>query len=218
MRRIDLTGKTFGRLTVIRFVGSRQRTSRRKDCFWLCRCDHGDPSKEPVEIELRSDSLLKSKTRSCGCLRKSPRKRGSKYPTDSHQRLKRIWAGIKVRCYSPSDPRYVRYGAVGVKMFDGWKNDCMEFIRWAFSHGYRDDLTCDRYPDPSGDYSPENCRWATPKQQADNRRNTVFIYFKGKTKSVFVWAQELAITDLEIYARLSQGKSIEEVLSPEASA
>lgn len=160
----NLQGQRFGRLIAIERKGS----SKHARALWLCTCDCGN------QKIVQSDSLIQGRTRSCGCLDKE------KHISDpnrtvhgfSGKRIYRIWKKMKSRCHNPNDPDYQKwYGSQGIKVCDNWRYCFQAFYRWSICHGYKNTLSIDRI-DPTGNYEPSNCRWATAKQQANNKRNT----------------------------------------------
>lgn len=101
------------------------------------------------------------------------------------------WHAMIDRCTNPNVKNYPYYGGRGIKVCDEW-NDIEKFELWVEMSGYKDGMTLDRI-NPNGDYCPENCRWATRKQQANNRRNTVRLTFLGEEHTISEWADILGI-------------------------
>ena len=169
---IDLTGQRFGRLVVL----GREETLKRGVSRWLCQCDCGG------QIVTSTNSLRRGATRSCGCLhRESAREQGLKSATHglTETRLYRVWSNMKTRCYNKRNRNYARWGARGITVCDEWRADFQAFYDWAMANGYEDGLSIDRIDNDRG-YSPDNCRWATPEQQANNTRSVRFIEFSGR--------------------------------------
>ena len=95
-----------------------------------------------------------------------------KYP------LYRIWQHMKNRCYNSDSSHYSCYGGRGISVCNEWLNDPMVFIDWALANSYKTGLTLDRWPNNDGSYEPNNCRWVTRKEQANNtRRLKLFIAY-----------------------------------------
>lgn len=126
-------------------------------------------------------------------------------------RLYRIWILMRERCNNINTPPYKDYGGRGIKVCDEW-NDYENFYAWAMENNYSDDLTIDRI-DTNGNYCPDNCRWATRKEQQNNRRNNRLIAFDGKTQTVAQWAEEYNIDNAVLFNRLNYGWDIEKALT-----
>lgn len=149
----DLTGHRFGRLLVISAPRRDTRPGSKTETVSMVKCDCGNTKEVP-------NRALKNGTTSCGC---KTRTHGmTRSPTHSS------WSNMISRCYNTNNPRYKDWGGRGIKVCDRWRHSFLNFLE---DMGERPKgMTLDRYPDPNGNYEPGNCRWATPKQQAENKR------------------------------------------------
>lgn len=145
-------GKKIGHLTVLDVENWK----------FICRCDCGRITKViPTNLE-------RGAVKSCGSSDCIHHKSAISTHGLSNDRIYRIWRGMKGRCYNPNSHAWKTYGGRGIDICDEWREDVFAFRDWALSHGYADDLSIDRIDNDKG-YSPDNCRWADAKTQANNQ-------------------------------------------------
>lgn len=196
-KELDLTGQRFGRLVAIEKTRVDNKTA------WVCKCDCGN-----LKI-VKTGNLRCNATKSCGCLAKDTmRMIQNQYNAKrthgmSGTRLYKIWKDIIRRTTNPNRRNYAWYGGRGITVCSEWRDSFVAFQKWATENGYDDTLSIDRI-DPDGNYCPQNCRWATKKGQANNKRNNRFYTYKGETKTVAEWADATGIPYMVLIYRLNQ--------------
>ena len=198
---IDLTGQRFGRLLAIEPTDEK----RNGKVKWLCRCDCGNTA------TVLNYNLLNRHTLSCGCLQRERAKESATTHSMCGTRLYRTWAHMRERCLNPNTRNYDGYGGRGITICDEWlKFD--SFAEWAIESGYSADLTIERIDNDKG-YTPSNCRWATPFEQASNKRSNHTFTIDGVTDTMTNWARKFGIKPTTVFDRLHNGWSEFEALT-----
>lgn len=175
--KVDLTGKRFGKLTVLSECDERKNGS----VVWLCKCDCGNL------IKVRSNHLRRGSVVSCGCYNTEIITKHNQARTS----LYHVWQCMKDRCERNTHPQFADYGGRGITVCDEW-HDFESFRDWAIENGYKKGLTIDRINVNSG-YEPSNCRWADMKTQCRNRRSNVVIEYNGESHCLAEWAEILKV-------------------------
>jgi hypothetical protein len=185
----NLENKKFNNLKLIQFHHKGKGGE-----YWTCVCDCGN-----TKIIKLSD-VVGGKIKSCGCLSKKTNLIHGKSYCDLYHS---VWTGIKQRCFNEKSRDYPRYGGRGITVCEEWKNDFMSFYYWAIKNGYKKGLSLDRINN-DGNYCPENCRWATPKEQSNNTRANHIIKYKGVEKTLTEWRRFFNISESNMYSRIKK--------------
>lgn len=117
-------------------------------------------------------------------------------------RLLPIRKGMIQRCYNPNNPRYKNYGGRGIEIYKEWIDNKLTFLEWAVASGYKEGLTIERIDNNKG-YTPENCRWATWTEQANNKESSYIVTYIGKSQTLSYWAIELNLPYKTLFYRLA---------------
>lgn len=130
---------------------------------------------------------------------------------ETKTQLHNVWCAMKERCGNPNNKSYKHYGARGISVCEEWQ-EYEPFRNWCRENGYKEGLTIDRI-DTNGNYCPENCRWVDHKTQNRNYSRNHNITYKGETKCLADWADELGINRSTMLLRIKRGKTLDEVFS-----
>ena len=200
----DITGLQFGRLTVICKAKKDSRAA-----FWLCECQCGK------RITVKGSSLRSGHTKSCGCLHDELSSERTIERNSSHSmsktRIYSIWGDMRKRCRNKHHWAFERYGGRGINVCEEWEN-FSAFYKWSSDNGYSDELSIDRINN-DGDYCPQNCRWATKDEQANNRSNNRFVEHNGKRITVSQLSKETGIPYGTLYSRIfTYGFSVDDAV------
>lgn len=199
---IDLTGKKFGKLTVIQRVEDDKYGNVR----WLCRCECGN-------LVIRHGHVLRrNRASDCGCGKSEFMTKIATTHGGRKSRLYSIWIDMIRRCEDLKVKCYYRYGGRGISVCPEW-HDFSAFRKWSEENGYSSNLTLDRIDNDNG-YCPQNCRWVPMKIQENNKSNNTQLCFKGKIHTLSQWSEITGIHRATISRRISKyGWSVERALT-----
>jgi len=207
----NLVGCRFGRLTVNNFAGR----NKRQLIQWSCTCDCGT-----TDIIATSTTLTGGHKLSCGCLGREVTSKRSRTHGQKHSPEYQTWRSMKHRCYCVTAPGYTNYGGRGIIVCERWRNSFENFLA---DMGRRpqpaSDYELDRINN-DGNYEPGNCRWATRKQQANNRRQgrrgicraSHVVVFEGQRMILADLARRFGIDYHLLHSRLSAGWNLQKSL------
>ena len=205
VKQLDITGQKFGRWIVLKFAYRKHG-----NIYWECKCECG------MQKNIQGYSLLSGDSKSCGCLR-AENPNGVTHNM-GHTRLYNIWSKMKGRCLNKKNNQYYLYGGRGLLVYDRWnkfenfRDDMYKsYLKHVKQFGEKE-TTIDRFPDNNGNYCPENCRWATKKEQSNNRRTNRPISYNGKILNISQFAKQYNIKYSTLLLRINSGWDIEKAL------
>ena len=201
----NLIGQAFGKLTVY----EEYYDFDKKRWMVFCICDCGNITTTAID----KGSLKNGHTKSCGCLiKEKARIRVTTHGNSKKGKLTpeyRAWKGIRGRCLNPNNSNFHHYGGRGIKVCEKWN----KFENFLEDMGRRPapEYSIDRI-DNNGDYCPENCRWATRKEQNGNRRDNVWLECDGIKMIKIDWLKELGIDHVFVDYRLKKNIPFPEIV------
>lgn len=197
----NITGQRFGRLVALGYTGSSVPEGK---ALWLCQCECGS------QVVVSGKQLRTNRTRSCGCLHREATGNMSRSHGMTETRIYSIWCNMRVRCQNTNTPQFKNHGGRGISVCDRWQ--CFENFYADMGDPPSNIHTIDRI-DNDGNYCPDNCRWATPKEQSCNTRANHVVDYDGKSMNISQWAEYLGISGHVIHSRIRRGWTIERSLS-----
>jgi hypothetical protein len=166
-------------------------------CYWLYQCNCGN------ERVIRKDSVSSGSTKSCGCINR--RKEGFYFPKEYES-----WIGMKKRCLNINNHAYPSYGGRGIKICEEWIKDFAHFLA-DMGPCPTNKTSIDRINN-EGNYEPSNCRWATHREQARNRKSNRYVSCYGDTMLMSDFADKYGILKTTVSEAVKNGRSLESVV------
>lgn len=197
----DLSGYENDDIIVLSFCEKTDKNAY----YWNCKCKHCG------KIIRREAMNIKRGLATCKCKhydRVSIAR--SKHGRDTEIYSK--WCGMKTRCFNKNDLHYKDYGGRGITICQEWL-DFDKFYDWSLCNGWQKGYSIER-KDVNGNYSPDNCCWIPLREQAKNKRNTIYADLNGETKRVKEWCEILGLNYKTVYNRINQcGMTPEQALT-----
>ena len=192
----EMIGLKFSKLTVVSSAGVDKHQKR----IWSCICECGNTT------VVATTQLRLGKTQSCGCFKTEVHTIHGDHKSLEYY----AWRSMRNRCKDQNTKYYGKYGGRGIKVCERWEN----YLHFLADMGRKPTKShsLDRI-DNDGDYTPENCRWATKSEQTKNRSTTVWLEHEGKKMLVQDWANEVGLPYTTLYARLRNGWDVARALN-----
>jgi len=197
-KKLELTGKRFGKLIVTGYFGMKNDHS-----YWNCHCDCGN------DTVVSGTALNNGKSLSCGCYIAESK---TTHGLSSHP-LYHVYSSMKQRCYNSNCKDYYLYGEKGVHICDEWLGDSgfVNFYQWSMDNGYCEGLEIDRI-DSDGNYCSQNCRYVDDIKQANNTKRNLRFTINNKNKTFQEWCRFYNVNPDAVYTRILNGWDIKEAL------
>lgn len=186
----DIKGRKFGKLTAVEFI-----KETKDGFFWAFKCDCGNT------FNLYDTMIKIGIVKDCGCSDIRKDRKWNMKNRDGSNPLYKKWISMKDRCLNENCTIYQRYGGAGITICDEWVNDFDRFRKWAIKNGWENGKTIDRINNKKG-YSPQNCRWATKKQQERNKTSNVYVEYNGEKKLLIEWCEIFGLKYFKTYRRI----------------
>lgn len=197
-------GDTFNQLTAL---GFSHKAYGGRVIYWKFKCDCGEERVYP------KNQVINLSTVSCGCRRAANLlERNTKHGDavrGSRKRLNSIWSDMRRRC---NNSKQINYHGRGITVCPDWDDSYIVFRKWALNNGYDNKLSIERI-DNNSNYSPENCKWITMAKQAQNKRNSRMLEYKGKVLCAAEWARKYNIPYKTFHKRIQNGCTMEDALN-----
>jgi hypothetical protein len=200
-RTKDLAGQRFGRLLVLGFIGR----NKHGQAMWLCKCDCGE------HFATLGASLLRGRTQSCSCLSRDIIIQRNFRHGLSHTPEHIAWTHIIARCENPNEIGYKDYGGRGIAMCERWRQSFKNFLE-DMGPKPGPEYSVERIDNEKG-YSPKNCKWATPTEQSNNKRNNNFLEYNGERLTMAEWARKIGMAYGTFQMRVKLGWPMEKILT-----